>query len=86
MTTADRTPDADRCRQLLDDPHLTGALDGLEHQYLTAALECAPTDDLGRFRYLEAAKVTRQVRQHLRAQLAEGRAQVTHLNRARSWV
>lgn len=73
-TLNELTPEqrAQWAKDALNNPVFTQALELAEQAYMTGAQTCDPKDDLGRFRYIEAAKVVKAVRSHLTAVIASG--------------
>ena len=64
---------ADTARRLLSEPFLLEAFKEQRETYLREAMKCGEKDDLGRFRYLEAAKVVDGVMRHFEVALTQGK-------------
>jgi len=63
---------AESAKRLLDDPEIKKAFDKVQDEYLQALLTASEKDDLGRFRYAEAIKVVKMVKQHLHVVVGNG--------------
>lgn len=63
---------AKEAEQLSNNDTLSSAFDKVEEQYLEAMLLASEKDDLGRFRYSEAIKVLRLVKQQLFLAIQDG--------------
>jgi len=61
-----------RADALLKDTLLTEAFQAVHNQYVTAFMNCAPSDDRGRARYQDALRDLVAVKSHLLAVVAEG--------------
>lgn len=81
MDVALRVERGNHAKRILNDELITEAFDVLEQAYLEMTLECDPSDDLGRYRYAEAVKVVRQVREHFRTVIDDGKMAHEELNR-----
>ena len=63
---------ANEARALMSNDILSEAFDEVERQYLDAMLTATEKDDLGRFRFSEAIKVVRLVKQQLAIAISNG--------------
>mgnify|MGYP003637377227 FL=1 len=63
---------ANEARALMSNDILSDAFDEVERQYLDAMLTATEKDDLGRFRFSEAIKVVRLVKQQLAIAISNG--------------
>jgi len=70
---------AENAQSLIDNKELTDAFSVVERQYLDAMLTANEKDDLARFRYAEAIKVVRMVRQQLAVTVQNGKLSAIEL-------
>lgn len=64
---------AQQAKELLSHPLLKEAFNGIRQTYLEAAMSVGHTDDIGRFRVVQAALVVDRVKGHLQHWIEDGK-------------
>jgi hypothetical protein len=63
---------SERARLIIEDDLFSEAFDAIRQGYTDALINCAPGDDMGRYRLTEALRMVSAVREHLEAVLKTG--------------